>query len=266
VKIAPDTSQGRGVAHVPSVLVHPQLNIIASAIDSFYQGLDQADLHERTAFVDQVRALGEKFVPTASSVTIGAVLSDANAHGLLRSVVSSCAGKWLKETLGHTVAVDLDQSWVRRQYAPGRYPPLHAPHQWHQDGALGFNFLSVPPEARSAQGLLEIITIWIALGPCGLDAPGLELVLQPIQELVRPELLADGHLRTAFAPELFWTPALATGDALLFSGDILHRTHVTSGMSRDRTSIELRCFAAERLPSRLKGDRFVLLPRGAEDL
>jgi hypothetical protein len=108
-----------------------------------------------------------------------------------------------------------------------------------------------------------MITIWIALGPCGLYAPGLELVTQPIPELVRPELLTDAHLRTACAPELFWTPVLAKGDALLFSGDILHRTHVTSGMSRDRTSIELRCFAAEKLPSRLKGDRFVLLPSGA---
>jgi hypothetical protein len=46
-----------------------------------------------------------------------------------------------------------------------------------------------------------MITIWIALGPCGLDAPGLELVTQPIRELVRPELLTDRHLRSAFAPE-----------------------------------------------------------------
>ena len=249
------------MAHFRSVLVQPQLDTIASAIDSFYQGLDNASLHERTAFVDLLRARGEKFVPTASSVTIRAVLSDSNAQDLLSSVVSSCAGKWLWETLGHTVAVDLDQSWVRRQYAPGRYPPLHAPHQWHQDGALGFNFLSVSAEAGCAEGLLEMITIWIALGPCGLDSPGLELVTQPIQELVQPELLTDCHLRTAFAPELFWTPVMAKGDALLFSGDILHRTHVTSDMSHDRTSIELRCFAGERLPSRLKRDRFVSLPR-----
>jgi len=121
--------------------------------------------------------------------------------------------------------------------------------------------LSVSAEAGCAEGLLEMITIWIALGPCGLDSPGLELVTQPIQELVQLELLTDCHLRTAFAPELFWTPVMAKGDALLFSGDILHRTHVTSDMSHDRTSIELRCFAGERLPSRLKRDRFVSLPR-----
>jgi hypothetical protein len=105
-----------------------------------------------------------------------------------------------------------------------------------------------------------MITIWIALGPCGTDAPGLELLTRSPNELVLPSQLVDVRLRSAFAPELFWTPVLSAGDALLFSGDILHRTHVLPGMTRDRTSIELRCFAADRLPARLKGDRFRVLP------
>jgi hypothetical protein len=41
----------------------------------------------------------------------------------------------------------------------------------------------------------------------------------------------------------------------VFTGDVLHRTHVSATMTATRTSIELRCFAD--VPARLAGDRFV---------
>jgi hypothetical protein len=102
-----------------------------------------------------------------------------------------------------------------------------------------------------------MVTIWIALNPCGLDAPGLELVTSPTEQLLHPDQLIESYVRARFASELCWKPVLSPGDALLFSGSILHRTHVLPGMSQDRTSIELRCFSADKLPSRLKGDRFI---------
>jgi hypothetical protein len=219
--------------------------------------LESAGPSERAALIEQIRARGEKFAPTASSVTVGAALSESNIVDLL-SFVSNSAVEWVTKRLGPEVAVDLDQSWIRRQYAPDRYPPLHAPHGWHQDGALGFNFLSGSPQTDCSRALLEMITVWIALGPCGTDAPGLELLACSLNRLLPPHQLLDSRVRSEFAPGLFWKPFLNGGDALLFSGDILHRTHVSPGMARDRSSIELRCFPASRLPPRLRGDRFLV--------
>lgn len=235
-------------------LPHPQLGALTFAIGSFYEVLEGGSFGDRAGFIKQILARGEKFAQTASSVTIGAALSAQAVHDLISTIAASNEGVWISNRLGSRVAIDLDQSWVRRQYAPGRYPAFHAPHGWHQDGALGANFMSIPCPCKA---LLEMVTIWIALNPCGIDAPGLELVTSPVEQLLRPEQLIDSCVRTRFADDLYWKPVLSPGDALLFSGAILHRTHVLAGMRQDRTSIELRCFPAGRLPSRLKGDRFI---------
>ena len=159
--------------------------------------------------------------------------------------------------MSHGIACTLTQSWVRRQYAPHRYPPLHAPHGWHQDGALGFDFLSHPGERFPSDALLSMVTCWIALGPCGMDAPGLEIVTPRLGTLLAPGELMDERVRARFAPEEFYRPAMEAGDAVLMRGDILHRTLVRPQMTKDRTSIELRFFEAENLPVRLKGNRFL---------
>ena len=70
---------------------------------------------------------------------------------------------------------------------------------------------------------------------------------------------ADRHavLQESLGATSPFEPVDESGDALLFRGDVLHRTHVTPRMTRDRTSIELRFFAADRIPERLRGDQFV---------
>jgi len=80
-----------------------------------------------------------------------------------------------------------------------------------------------------------------------------------MQGLVAPGELAEERVRPRFASQEFWRPVMEPGDALLFRGDIIHRTHVTSTMTRDRTSLELRFFSADRVPARLEGDRFIPL-------
>jgi len=164
-----------------------------------------------------------------------------------------------EKALGGAIACDMDQSWVRRQYAPGNYPPLHAPHGWHQDGALRFDFFAHSGLPYPADAVLEMITCWIPLTPCGVEAPGLELVTRRAESLLAPAELTADRVRGCFATEEFWRPAMKPGDALLFHGSVLHRTHVTPAMTKDRTSIELRFFAADNLPARLKGDRFIRL-------
>lgn len=190
----------------------------------------------------------------ASSIRLksipGIFAEDIRAATQGPALVSYC-----EKALGDRIVCDLDECWVRRQYAPRNYPPRHAPHSWHQDGALRFDFSHHLSEDQP-NGVLDMVTCWIALTPCGVDAPGLELIATSPDVLIAPANLTDERVRRRFAPEEFVRPQMQSGDALLFSGEVLHRTHVSSSMSKDRTSIELRFFSANRISERLKGDHF----------
>jgi hypothetical protein len=240
-----------------SLLSPAQIVSWTSRIDGLYRELVQASDQGGPAAIDRLLAPGQRFVSTASSFTIEAVGSDDSLRSLLATICTGPAGAWMREELQGRFACDRDQSWVRRQHAPGRYPRWHAPHGWHQDGALGFDFRSSTEEEPGAQAVLPMVTCWVSLDRCGIEAPGLELVICRINDLLTPKELTDERLRMRFAPEEFWRPVLEPGDALLFRGDLLHRTYVTPPMIKDRTSIELRFFPEHNLPTRLGADRFL---------
>lgn len=150
----------------------------------------------------------------------------------------------LRSTLGPRPYCDVDQCWVRR---------AQPPHHWHQDGALRHDFIAhpgVPP----AEALLTMRTVWIALTPCGVDAPGLEWAEPAPTRLLSPAELTDAAVQATHPRRV--RPVLAAGDALLFDGARLHRTHVTPAMNRPRTSVELRFFP-DPPPARLAGDRML---------
>ncbi len=153
------------------------------------------------------------------------------------------------------VALLADQCWARCQYAPGRAPPGHAAHGWHQDGALHFDFGT--PWTHCVP--LKMLTCWIALTPCGDDAPGLELLRTPLPGLLPAPELDPSRVCERHAPADFWRPVMGPGDLLLFSGDTLHRTHVAPSMTRHRVSLELRFVAAEDRSPQLRGERLVTL-------
>lgn len=227
------------------------------AIDARYHDLEIARRNGDTANVTQITGVREHFVPTASSFIIGALNSESNVSELLNLIATGSAGIWIKNILGSQLLCNLEQSWVRRQYAPSHYPPLHAPHGWHQDGALKFDFQSQPDGEFPPNAVLNMVTCWISLDSCGLDAPGLELITERLGGLLSPCELQTESLQSRFTPRRFWQPSLGPGDALLFRGDILHRTHVMPEMTKDRTSIELRFFSAVSIPERLQTDRFI---------
>ncbi|MDP1646939.1 MAG: phytanoyl-CoA dioxygenase family protein [Rubrivivax sp.] len=157
--------------------------------------------------------------------------------------------------LGRHVALLADQCWARCQYAPGRAPPGHAAHGWHQDGALHFDFGTL----RANRVPLRMLTCWIALTPCGGDAPGLELLRTPLAGLLPPPELDAQRVFEQHASAEFWRPLMGPGDLLLFSGDTLHRTHVAPAMTQHRVSLELRFVAAEDRSPQLRGERRVTL-------
>ena len=198
------------------------------------------------------------FVPESSSFRLRAVdaLSVVDVWSALSSHVRECC----VDVLGPWLAIDADQCWVRRQYAPDSAPPRHRPHTWHQDGALGFEFARSGDAAIPDDALLRVVTCWIALEPCGVDAPGLELVIDRVGRMLSPTQLADCAVEQRWPTWRRARPALEAGDALVFSGDVLHRTHVSPAMTQTRTSIELRCFRADAIPDRIARDEFVAVP------
>ncbi len=197
------------------------------------------------------------FNARCSSLRVATVAS-LDLAAIARSVVAGEVGALCNAYLGDALACDVDRCWVRRQYAPRRSPPGHAPHSWHQDGALGFDFLDLT-SAASDPALLSMLTCWIALTPCGVDAPGLEFIDREHPTLLPLSAVADDAIRARHREREFARPLLQAGDALVFNGGVLHHTHVRSEMPLDRTSLELRFFAAGSIPARLHHDRFLHL-------
>lgn len=193
-----------------------------------------------------LRALGP---PGGPSRPLSA-LDGLDAAEVLRAVAQSPLGAVIERDLGRRAVCDVDQSWVRH----GR-----PPHGWHQDGALRFDFLAHAGRALPSDAALDMRVCWIALTPCGEEAPGLEWVDSSLDRLLRPAELTDESVGSRFAPDLLVHPCLQPGDALLFDGLLLHRTHLTSAMRRARASLELRFFPGGGVPPRIAGDRFTRL-------
>jgi hypothetical protein len=132
----------------------------------------------------------------------------------------------------------LDESWVRKRFAPCSAPPLYRPNSWHQDGGLGVKY----SPGGEVGPMTQMLTCWIPLQECGTASPGLEFVRQRLPGLLHYRDLDDTALRQRFTPELFWTPELQFGDGILFLADILHRTHTHPEMRTSRLNLEYRFF------------------------
>ncbi|MBU3005755.1 phytanoyl-CoA dioxygenase family protein [Paraglaciecola arctica] len=203
----------------------------------------------------------QKFLPHASSFSLHSLNDQALVIHLLKEIAQGPAASEIRKMLGrHQVSCDYDQAWIRRQYAPHLYPPEHAPHGWHQDGALGFDFLASKDIEQEASPLLPTVTCWIALTRCGVDAPGLEFVTETIDELLVPNELSHKSILNRYSSGSLWQPQMQAGDAVIFKGGTLHRTHVVEQMRANRTSVELRFVATHKIPTRLIGDCFIALP------
>jgi hypothetical protein len=194
-------------------------------------------------------------------VRLGEAAADGRSHPLpalpgldasevLAAIAASPLRPLIEARLGPSPLCNLSQSWLRH----GR-----PAHHWHQDGALRFDFGAFAGRPPPADALLEMLTGWIALTPCGKHAPGLEWVTAPTPRLLMPAELTEAAVRAAHGPASVVQPRLQPGDALLFGGTLLHRTHLTPQMTLQRSSLELRFFRAGGLPARVAGDVFAAL-------
>lgn len=180
------------------------------------------------------------YLPTAASVPVPDTAESPATLAPLAAALDALVAAALpgvRALLGSTARALPGQRWLRRQHPRHLAPAGHAPHGWHQDGALHFDFLHGPDPAEVAPRAL--LTLWVPLVPCGVEAPGLMVLRRRWPHLLAPAALVDAAEAMRWA-EAGWTPSLAAGEALLFTGDLLHRTAVAPAMRRTRTSLELR--------------------------
>lgn len=176
-----------------------------------------------------------------------------DADAVLAAVARSAAAPQLVEALGAAPWCNFSQSWLRS----GR--PAHL---WHQDGALRHDFRAHDGAPAPGDAALDMRTLWIALTPCGIDAPSLQWVDATLRGLLSPSELLDDAVAARFGPALRRHAVLQPGDALLFDGLCLHRTHLLPTMTQARASLELRFFRAASLPARVAADAGKRLIRG----
>lgn len=144
-------------------------------------------------------------------------------------------GALVESYLGERPALSANKCTLRRV-------PVDTNTNWHQDGAF------LGREVRT-------LNMWLALSPCGVDAPGLDMVPRRFDEVlptgtegalfdwsVSPDLVAE------VAGDEVISPRFEPGDALLFDHLFLHRTGVTPGMSRERHAIECWLFGPSSYP------------------
>src|ERR1035438_1742573 len=114
-----------GMALRRCVLGHPQLEPLKLQIDSRYKIIEKVRHQDRSAVVGDFLAPGQRFVPTASSFTLGAVLPAEYLHALVGRINSGPVGLWIRGALQSQIACDLSQSWTRRQYALSQIGRAH---------------------------------------------------------------------------------------------------------------------------------------------
>lgn len=92
------------------------------------------------------------------------------------------------------------------------------------------------------------INAWTPLDPCGVDAPGLEVIPHRLFEML-PGMQVEGQWnKIRIADETVTekcgaerlAPVMEVGDSIIFLGSTVHRTTSTEGMSKPRASMEVR--------------------------
>jgi hypothetical protein len=86
-----------------------------SVIDTHYEKLEIARRNGDAASISRLVTGRERFTPTASSFTIGAISSESGIRELLALIATGFAGPWIRNVLGNRLVCNRDQSWVRRQ-------------------------------------------------------------------------------------------------------------------------------------------------------
>jgi hypothetical protein len=236
-----------GCVHVRGLISPERAEALARGID---RALDAFDQCEGPQARESVSSWYVPFSPRGRGYRVGGRRGWVRASGglwtadsprmlfdLLEVVDETGIGSLVEAYFGERPALSANKCTLRRV-------PVDTSTNWHQDGAfLGRH--------------VRTLNLWLALSPCGTDAPGLDIVPRRLDEIlttgtdgalfdwsISPTLVED----VAGDPEAILRPEFAPGDALLFDHLFVHRTGVSPGMTRRRWAIETWFFAPSTYP------------------
>jgi hypothetical protein len=220
-----------GVAVLPGVFPKDLLLRLRASAEACFSAIESGAVPATGA--------GYRFTPFSYSVLVAALLEFGASREEIAGPARSVNGEVVNGMLPETAVCHLDESWVRKRFAPSHAPRHYQPNRWHQDGGLGVSF---PADPEAMAPMTQLLTCWVPLHDCGKHCPGLEFVRHRLDRLLHYTELEDLSLRRRFAPEQFWAPELEFGDGLLFLAGSLHRTYTRPEMRQDRLSLEYRFF------------------------
>jgi hypothetical protein len=227
------------------------LHEISQTADCWFKKIDQISSDHGAWSVAEYLPVEARYLPSARSISLAFVVDIS----VLLDAFSASLKQYLVKELGPAAVCDVDLAWLRRQYPPSMRPQASAPHNWHQDGAYGFNFSQQHPGDEGA--LIPMLTLWAPLHPCGDVAPGLELLGNTDRALLDLDSLSDVEISKRWSYSERWRPVMNPGDVLLIKSHVIHRTHVHARMTQLRGCVELRFFPENSIPSRIAEHQFL---------
>jgi hypothetical protein len=244
-------------AHVRSAILHHGCLIVRDLIpaervaqltDDIDRALDAAKAHIDGASSSETAPWWVPFKPQEGySVgggrqwiweqgSVWAVDSPRSLFDLVETFREIGLDRTIAEYLGEPPALSVKKCTLRRV-------PASTGTNWHQDGAfLGDG--------------IRTLNVWVALSPCGVDSPSLDVVPRRMDRIVETGTdgalfdwsVGEGAVDRARGGTDVVRPHFAAGDAMLFDEMFLHRTGVSPGMTRDRYTIESWFFAPSSYP------------------
>jgi len=247
---AAEMLRGDGFAVVRGALDTGLVRAWIAEVDRAYERLEGL-VAERGIWA----AAGELAPGTRYQASVAALGIDS-VEGWESLPASLDASVWeaARGALGGEFVFDLDICWLRRQYPPAMRAPGQRPHQFHQDGAYGLNFLETPQAERR---MLPIVVAWVPFVDAGIDAPGLEFVTSGPRHVLGLEELQSERIDADWPEEQRVRPFVEFGDVVLLAGQALHRTWATNEMTNVRTCAELRMVPPAEAAGRLASHRML---------
>lgn len=235
-----------GCLLVRELVREPWLSRLIEDIDRAFAAVDartdeQAPLEANTPWFVPFKpdppyslGFGRKFVLDGGGVwTVDSPRSFFDLHQALEVVGLVDV---IAEYMGERPAVSAKKSTLRRV-------PVDSGTDWHQDGSF------------MGEGI-RTVNLWLALTPCGKEAPSLDIVPQRIPRVLETGTrgatfdwsVGPGTVEEVAADCPVLRPDFEAGDALLFDEVFLHRTGVGPHMTTPRYAIESWFFAPSAYP------------------
>lgn len=154
----------------------------------------------------------------------------------LDALVENGVVRLIDQYLGERPALAVKKTTLRKV-------PPRGEQGWHQDGA----FLG--------EGI-RTLNLWVALTPCGVDAPTLDMVPKRLTEIAPTGVegaafdwsVSDSVAERVAGEAGIQRLVFEAGDAVFFDEMNLHRTAISPDMTRNRLAIESWFFAPSCYP------------------